>query len=368
MGLLQPLGTGQGYLKAGLLGDPKSGKTWTAMLVALGLRKFFELDGEIAFFDTEGGSEYIADKVRNETGKDLLGVKAQSFADLLQVGREAEQAQVSVLIVDSITHPWRELCEAHLASINASRKAKRLPPRYKLEFQDWSILKAKWAEWTTFYLNSKLHIIVCGREGGVFEFERNEETGKNELVKTGVKMKTEGEFGFEPSLLVRMEREQILGEHPRLVHRATVLGDRFSVIDGQQADDPGFEFFLPHIRLLKPGAHSPINTELKSDTGVDEFGDAEWQRIRGEKTIVCEEIMGELTRLYPGQTAKEKQERLNLMEQCFGTRSWTAIEKRVTLEDLRMGLAKLRGIVAERSYALTPTEPITESELEAAGI
>lgn len=349
MSLLQPLGTGQGYLKAGFLGDPKSGKTWTAMLVALGLRKFFELDGEIAFFDTEGGSEYVADRIRQETGKELLGVKAQSFADLLQVGREAEKANVSVLIVDSITHPWRELCEAHLAGINAKRKANRLQPRYKLEFQDWSILKAKWAEWTTFYLNSKLHIIVCGREGGVFEFERNEETGKNELVKTGVKMKTEGEFGFEPSLLVRMEREQILGEKPHMVHRATVLGDRFSAIDGAQADDPGFDFFMPHIRLLKPGAHSTIDTQLKSETGADDEGNSQWHRDKRERTIIVEEIQGELLKLWPGQTGPEKKARGDAFEKYFGTRSWTKIETLIALKDLKKALKEIRGLSDEAS-------------------
>lgn len=361
MGLLQPLGTGQGYLKAGLLGDPKSGKTWTAMLLALGVRKFFENKAPIAFFDTEGGSEYIAESVRKETGQDLLGIKAQSFADMMETGREAEREGVAALLVDSITHPWRELCESHLAQINAARKAKRLGPRYKLEFQDWSILKAKWAEWTNFYLNSKLHIIVCGREGGVFEFERNEESGKNELVKTGVKMKTENEFGFEPSLLCRMEREQILGDRPRIIRRVTVLGDRFNVLDGKQCDNPTFEFFLPHIQLLKIGAHTPIDMDLKTDTGADEFGDSEWQRARKEATIVCEKIQGELVSIWPGQTAKEKKFKADAMERFFHTRSWTEIETRLPLDRLKAGLESLRQYASELNAGGEPELPREEA-------
>lgn len=342
MSLLKPMGQGQGWLKAGLLGDPKSGKTYTAVLLALGVRKFFKMPGPVAFFDTEGGSEYVADRVKKETGTDLIGVRAHSFEDMVATAREAEKEGVAALIVDSVTHPWRELCEAHLSQINAQRRAKHLSPRYRLEFQDWTILKTKWAEWTNLYLNSQLHIIVCGREGGVFEFEANEETGKKELIKTGVKMKTEGEFGFEPSLLVRMEREQILGDKPRIVHRATVLGDRFGVIDTAQCDNPGFDFFLPHVQLLKAGAHAPIDTEVKTDTGVDEMGDAQWQRDKRDRVILAEEIQGELLKLYPGQTAKEKAAKMDLIELHFGTRSWTKVETQISPTVLREGLKALR--------------------------
>ena len=35
----------------------------------------------------------------------------------------------------------------------------------------------------------------------------DEESGKKNLEKTGIKMKAKGELGYEPSLLVLMERE-----------------------------------------------------------------------------------------------------------------------------------------------------------------
>src|SRR6185503_10075486 len=98
---------------------------------------------------------------------------------------------------------------------------------------------------TDFYLNSKLHIIICGRAGFDYDYEENEETQRKELIKTGIKMKTEGEFGFEPSLLVEMEAVQNLAQGggrgkknaaPKagvsVTRRAVVLKDRFSVIDG----------------------------------------------------------------------------------------------------------------------------------------
>lgn len=346
---LETMGNGQGYLKAGFLGFPKSGKTYTAALLAIGTRTYMAHDGPIAMFDTEGGSEYIAPAIKQATGKDLIGVRSHSFDDMLACGQQCEKDGVAVLIVDSVTHPWRELCEAHLAKINAGRKSRQLSPRLRLEFSDWNILKPYWAKWTDFYLNSKLHIIICGRAGYEWDFsEPDEESGKRELRKTGVKMKTEGEFGFEPSLLVEMERAQEVRDGTRiLTHTATVLGDRFGAIDGKQANNPGFEFFEPHVALLKPGAHAPVDTSLKTDTGVDGNGQDAWGRERREREILAEEIQGEMMRVYPGQTAAEKKGKAELLETFFNTRSWTKVTTKTKSADLRDGLDKMRIYIIE---------------------
>ena len=142
MSMLQPLGGGQGYLKAGFLGFGGGGKTYTAALLAIGTRKFFQLDGPIAMFDSEGGSEYIAPLVQKETGQPIVGVKSRSLDDLIKVGREAEVGGVSVLIVDSMTHVWREVCAAYLKQVNEGRKRRAdrnrisFSPQTRLEFQD----------------------------------------------------------------------------------------------------------------------------------------------------------------------------------------------------------------------------------------
>lgn len=347
---LDELGTGQGYLKAGFLGFQKSGKSWTAIALGIQCWKFFGSKGRLVFFDTEGGSEYVAGMVRRLTGRALLGKRTRAFADLMTVTRDLQEDDI--FIVDSITHPWRELCESHLASVNKMRAKKNLPPRAKLEFQDYSALKQKWSDWTDFYLNSRVHIIICGRAGFEYEMETNEETNKKELVKTGVKMKTESEFGFEPSLLVEMERQQMLGDKTEIVHHATVIGDRFNVIDGKQISFRGglaeakaveavFEFFKPHIALLMPGGHAPIDTALKTDTGVTEDGDAEWQRERRTRTILCEEIQGEIVAHIPGQSAEDKKAKSNLLLEIFGTRSWSAVEN-MDSEALRKGLERTK--------------------------
>ena len=79
-----PLGGGVGYLKAGFLGFNKSGKTFTAAGLAIGTRKTLGMKGNIAMFDTEASAQYVAPRVKKETGKELIGVQARSLAEMIE--------------------------------------------------------------------------------------------------------------------------------------------------------------------------------------------------------------------------------------------------------------------------------------------
>ena len=373
MGILTKLGTGQGYLKAGFLGFQASGKTFSASVLAIGLRKYAKLDGPIAMFDTEGGSEYIADRVKKETGKDLLGVKSQSFQDLLDMAEECLKANVSVLIVDSVTHVWRELCDSYLDQVNAMLAKRNLPSRKKLEFQDWNPIKRKWADWAMFYLNAPLHIIICGRAGFIYEMEMNEETKRKELVTTGVKMKTESEFGFEPSLLIEMERVQVPQREGgfKMLHHAIVVKDRFSVMDGAEMDDPGFDFFLPHIALLTPGANAKIDVTSRTPMQVDEAGADDFQRRKLRQQKAWEEVENGLTMIYPGAVGKDKQVKLTILSELTGSASELKIQQlppdqleTIALAIRQFGQDILAGLTIEKpaAYVRTLYDKIKESE------
>ena len=331
---LVAMDSGVGFLKAGFLGFPGSGKTYTACLLAIECRKLLGLDAPIAFFDTEAGAAYVNPLVKKATGKSILGVRSRAFDDLMDVAKQCEAGAASILIVDSVTHVWREVCDAYLAEVNGARRSQGKSERTRLEFQDWATIKAKWNQWTTVYLNSKLHIIICGRAGYDWDFEERENadgSSRKELVKTAVKMKVESEFGFEPSLLIDMRRvsefDKATSQQERFVHRAVVLKDRFQVLDMAVCDNPAGDFFLPHLQLLKPGADNAVDTVPKTKMGVDEQGDAKWDKERRARDIECEEIKGMLTSQWPGQTAAEKKAKMDALEVAFGSRSWKKIER-----------------------------------------
>lgn len=347
----------QGYLKAGLLGFPKSGKSYTATMLAIAVKKFFNLNGQIAMFDTEAGSLYLAPLVEKLTGQKLLAIRKRSVKDLIAWGQACIDGGVSVGIVDSVTHPWRELCDSYLKQKNEQRSKARKSPQDKLQFQDWGPIKERWAIWSDFYLNSALHLIICGRAGFDYDFVENDD-GKDELRKTGVKMKTESEFGFEPSLLIEMSRNQSLSDKAhRITREATVLGDRFGIIDSKVCEfrslndpvaelDAVLDFFRPHLELLSPGSHAPVDTASRTEFDMVDGDDrSSWERR--QRTILCEEVQGELTRVWPGQTAKEKAAKLEAVEKHFNTRSWTAVES-MGIDQLKRGLIDLRAALANQ--------------------
>jgi hypothetical protein len=360
------------YLKAGFLGFPKSGKTYTAFLLACAVREAQKLSGPIAFFDTERGSDYLKADALALTGKPLLVRKSRAFDHLLDFGRRVIEDGVSVGIADSITHPWRELCDSYLKQKNEALQKIGKLPKTRLEFQDFNALKTKWSGWTDFYLNASANLIVCGRAGWEWAYEENDE-GKKELNKVGIKMKTETEFGFEPSLLVQMDAEQELDGHAtRIVRRAIVIGDRFHILDaattvfGSRDLFASYEavkkFFEPHIALLGSGIDRPVDVNTESKFGIDESGDTEWQREKKSRTILCEEIQGEIVSAFPGQSADEKRIKADILNDAFGTRSWTAVES-TDSGSLRLGFAKLREIIAAKRapaplpVSASPAEP-----------
>ncbi len=325
------------FLKMGIYGEAGSGKTFTSTRVAIGLHKYIKSDKPIAFADTETGSDFVLRFFEAE-GIELLAAKTRAFKDLLEIVDEAEKS-CSILIIDSITHFWNELIDSFMKKHQLSR----------LSLKHWQPLKQTWREFTDRYVNSKLHIIVCGRSADRWD-EVEDEEGIKELKKVGTKMRTETEMGYEPSLLVEMEAVQLSPKAGgQYIHRAYVKKDRFDVINGQVFDNPGFESFLPHIELLNLGGeHKALEVGRDSQDIFDNENIGEKKIIKRE--ILLEKIGNEIKLLYPGQKEEEKVARLKFMKDIFGTHSWTEVTN-MKIEDLEKGLKKIEAFQKLRSKA-----------------
>jgi len=331
MTLLQKSKPEMAYLKLGIYGEAGSGKTFTSTKVAIGLAEFIKSKKPVAFADTETGSDFVQPAFK-AAGFNLVVAKTRAFADLLGIIDEAAK-ECDILIIDSVTHFWNELIDAYLKKNEKKR----------LTLRDWQPLKQTWREFTDRFVNSKLHIIMCGRSADKWEEVEDPDDGSKELRKVGTKMRTETEMSYEPSLLVEMEAVQLSARiGGQYVHRAYVKKDRFDVLDGQVFDNPGFETFLPHIRLLNLGGeHKAIEADRNSQD-MFERGDTGEQR-RLHKEIMLEKITNEIKKMYPGQSERDKTERIALLERTFGSNSWTEISTYNRLEQLEEGLKKLRG-------------------------
>lgn len=358
-------GTGVGYYKGASRGWGGSGKTTTAVIIGNGLKHHLKLPGKIAMFDTEAGGEYVNFLSKNGdpklgvkgTGENIVGCKSRTLGELLEFIAWCVANGMAYLIVDSVSHVWTEVQRSMLEQINKSREGQRKSPIAKLEFQHMDALKTKWATFTDAFLNSKLHMHICGRAANVWKFEENED-GKKELIKDGTKMKAEGEMEYEPALLFDMER---VTEAGRMIHRCTVLKDKFGVMNGMQQDDPGFDFFMPHVLRLTPGAVNVVNVDRQTDMKIiDDNG--EWTHERRQRQIAYENFAGILTREWPGQSAAEKLARQEVCFKVLETRSPTEVENtssaklKAAMECLPHAIAEYKAEAAKKEAAESKAE------------
>ncbi len=340
MSLFKPVTNDQAFAKVGVQGLAGSGKTYTAMLIAVGIINMMKLlklatKNRIVMLDTESGSSWIKPMIAAE-GIDFSVSKSRSFTDLLAAIPEAETS-ADVLLIDSMTHYWAEF-------IAAFRRDKNI--KGSLSFHHWGILKPEWTKFTTLFLNSQVHIIMCGRGGYEYEFFEDD-SGKMQLQKTGTKMKVESETAFEPSLNIEMERikdpdllaayekaskydkpkvAEKLAKSKNSVRRCYILKDRSTLLDGKIFHDPTFKDFAPHWEALNlGGVHFGVDTTQTEAGHFDADGES-YAAIQRRIKIVLENIQGELVALWPGTDKWDKAVKAEILYLAFDTRSWTAVE------------------------------------------
>jgi len=365
MSLFKPAQNNAAYLKAAFMGLAGSGKTFTASSLAIGMVQYMQKHGleqgrkPVYFVDSENGASWMIKRFE-EVGIDLQVASTTTFTDLAQAMNIA-RSEASVLIIDSITAFWVEFTETY-------KEVKKR--RRGLEFQDWSWLKNEWRKkFTTRFLNDPIHTIMCGRMG--FEYEHYvDDTGKKQIEKTGVKLKAEGELGFEPSLLVQMERQQDVDEHT-IHHIAHVLKDRrpdAKSLDGKSFKDPTFASFLPHVEYLNIGGKQfafDDNASSAASIPDDERGTNNTTSVRRE--IVIDEIEALLVEKGLSGTSNDaKAKRAELIKKHFKCTSRTEIEKLMPLHDLQANYDSLhRDLTGEPSrYGVRVAEaPPTADEV-----
>lgn len=325
MAMLKPATNKMAYAKVGIYGTAGSGKTRTATEIAIGLHKAIGSKKPIVVFDTEPAFSFVL-PIFNKAGIELLiADESRALADLMRFMDEAEAAS-DIAIIDSITHVWRDAQESYLSRINESRAKQNKRPLAALEFQHWRPIKAAWAEFTDRFLSSKMHVIVCGRAGNVYEYQdKDDGTGKKELITTGTRMATEKELGYEPSLLMEMIAER---DHGKTVNVAVIQKDRSDTINGCELSMPNYKSFESHFKALNIGGkHFDSMDKRDSKELFKDADESGWDKEKREREILCEEIQSLfITYGMDGTSTEAKTKRNETLIHIFGTGSKTAIE------------------------------------------
>ena len=121
MSLLKPAKNKQCFAKIGIYGSAGSGKSRTASEIAIGLHKAINSKKPIAVFDTEPAFSWLIPIYEKNDIELLVADESRALIDLMKFMDEAEKVS-DIVIIDSITHVWRDAQESFLKKINASRK------------------------------------------------------------------------------------------------------------------------------------------------------------------------------------------------------------------------------------------------------
>lgn len=337
--MLKPATNKVAYAKVGLYGTAGSGKTRTATEVAIGLHKAIKSEKPVAAFDTEPAMSFVLPLFQKAGIELLVEDGSRALKDLMTFMDEAEKVS-DIVIIDSITHVWRDAQESFLARLNENRARSGKKPLPSLEFQHWRPIKAAWAEFTDRFLSSHMHVIVCGRAGQVYEFQdKDDGSGKKELINVGTRMATEKELGYEPSLLIEMIADRQDG---KIVNVALIQKDRSDTLNGKEISMPSYAKLRPHFDSLNIGGEHFGSMEQRDSKTM--FPEADESGFDGElrnRAIWSEEIMELLKKHFPSQSVEDKQKRQDIIEQFFSTRSWTKVENSRS-ELLKDGYAAMR--------------------------
>lgn len=302
-----PIGNTRPYMKVAAHGIAGSGKTYTCARIAGAIHTLRKSIKPLVIFDTETSSKFLKPYFA-EHNIPVLVKESRQLADLITTMQFCEDGNADVLLIDSITHVWENFLEAF--------KAKK--GRSFLQFQDWGTIKPYWkSQFSDRVVMGRYDITFTGRQGDTYETVEDE-NGKKELVKSGVKMKAETDTAYEPDLLLMMERNQEYDkDHNLITYRtAQVLKDRSALIDGKVFRNPTFKDFKPVYDWLTTDVSSPIQTQGGDDRDLVN-SEEDHREERNRQKIMLERVWAILDKHAGGTKKEDKARRLELMELAF---------------------------------------------------
>lgn len=173
-------------LRIGISGASGFGKTYSALQLAYGMTEDWS---KIAIIDTENSSASLYSDLGNYNVLDLKEpYSPERYCEAISI---CENAGMSVIIVDSVSHEW-----------SGTGGCLQIQEKLGGRFQDWAKVTPRHQAFIDKILQSKCHIITTTRRKTDYSMDigRN---GKTQVVKHGTKEITRD--GYEYELTVNFE-------------------------------------------------------------------------------------------------------------------------------------------------------------------
>lgn len=223
MALFQKAVKTQRKLRLAVYGASGSGKTYTALSIASGF------GGSIAFIDTENSADLYADKF----DFDIAPLRNPTIDNVVEYMEASHDYKT--LIIDSFSHPWRELLD-EVSKIAAAK--------YRGNTHSaWSDGNPKQQKLIDAILNYPGHLIVCMRSKTEWTLEEYTSGGSKKVkpVRVGLAPVQGKDIEYEFDMLIQMSPE----------HYATFDKDRTGKFQDKVIDKPGVEFGRQLIEWLQ---------------------------------------------------------------------------------------------------------------------
>jgi hypothetical protein len=240
-------------LRLGMSGPAGSGKTASALQIAYGLTGNWE---EIGLVDTENGSGelYVGATIGGiAIGEyNVLSLSAPYTPDkYIAAIKEAENAGLKVVILDSISHAWAG--EGGLLDLQGKIAAKS-----GNSWTAWRDVTPKHNAFVEAMLSSPLHIIATMRAKMDYVQEKDEKTGKTTVRKVGMAPIQREGMDYEFTVVFDLSID----------HIASCSKDRTNLFDGQYFR-PTPETGKMLLQWLEQGVDAPVPQKQDAQPPVD---------------------------------------------------------------------------------------------------
>jgi hypothetical protein len=217
------------YLRCALFGPSGSGKFFTALRMAQGIADKMRVP--FAVIDTESRS---ASKYADRFQFDVDNLDKKTVDNYIASMNEAEKAGYKVLVIDSLSHAWRELTEEEDRITQASTS--------KNSVLSWAKVSPKQKRLVSAILSFPGHIIVTMRSKTEWIIGE-EKNGKTAPEKLGLAPEQGKGIEYEFDLLVELNQR----------HEAVVTKDRTGKFQDETIEKPGEEFGVALYEWLANG-------------------------------------------------------------------------------------------------------------------
>jgi KaiC/GvpD/RAD55 family RecA-like ATPase len=217
------------YLRCALFGPSGSGKTMTGLRMAKGISD--KMGVPYAVIDTESRS---ASKYADRFDFEVDNLKNKTIDHYLASMEEAKKAGYKVLLIDSLTHAWKELTE-EVDRIAQSSKSKN-------NFTPWAQVSPKQERLIKAILNYPGHVIATMRSKTEWVIGTGKD-GKIAPEKVGLAPVQGKGIEYEFDLLIEFDQH----------HVATVTKDRTGKFQDEAIEKPGEDFGVALYEWLASG-------------------------------------------------------------------------------------------------------------------